>query len=334
MEMRQLSVFVVLGSLTTVSMASYELAMFTNGSLGISRYDPVNRVSLGTFGTNSLGQYSGPVIGTDPLRPGRLSVFNGDGAVRIFNYSTGILTGQFGTVDTTYYGNGPLRFTAMTNGNYAITGYSGASPAQKTRILTTGGSLISTLSPFGSLYFPLSTAQGTDNRIYQLVRYDLSGGNYAYYSFVFDAVGSYQGYNDLGTVADANAYGNVVAANGRVYYSSGAGTSSLNFKWHPNGASQTVSGLSGYNYFITNGWTNMVVGHNGNLHLIQSSYNGTNYTNRWYTYDAGTNYMSVNHQMASTEYIGSLAMVIAPEPATWGALALGSLVLIRRRKKG
>jgi len=76
----------------------------------------------------------------------------------------------------------------------------------------------------------------------------------------------------------------------------------------------------------------MVQGHDGRVHVVQSSYNGTNYTNRWYTYDPLNGFLTFNHQMPGTEYISSIALVVAPEPGSLLALGLGGLLLLRRRK--
>ncbi len=333
MQMRQLSVLLVLGSMSTGALASYELAMYTTSNGAIARYDPVNRVSLGTFGSGISGWYANNFVTKDASRPGEVAVLNADGFNRWINYSTGVLKGQFDTRETPYSGLGPLNHAALSNGNYLITGYGGAVASQKTRLMTNTGVVLSTLSPFGATYVPLSATQGTDGNIYQLVRKDIGSGFFNFYSFVYNSIGSYLGSNDVGVDIDQYAYGNVVATNGRVYYSSSANTSSLYLKSQANGTAQSMTGLTSSSYSIAKGWTNMAVGHNGNLHLIQSIWNGTNYTNKWYTYDRLANVMAATHDLPTTGYAGSLTMVIAPEPGTWGVLALGSLVLVRRRRR-
>ncbi|MCE9558836.1 MAG: PEP-CTERM sorting domain-containing protein [Armatimonadetes bacterium] len=315
---------------TAVSHASYELALMVTNGNKINRYDPVSQISLGSFGLNSLGYYSYPSITLDAANPEQVAVLNGDGAVRRFDYSTGQQAASFTTGVNPYYGNGVLNITGLSNGNFVINGFPSLALDQRSRIFSGMGTQLADMLPFGTAYQCQSSTQAADGYIYSLIRYG-SGSSYTYYTFVYDSSGGFLGWNSIGSSSSYDTYGSISSSGNKIIVGPAASSSGYAFASSPFGIGQSFNTVN-FGGYASSGWTNMVRGHDGRVHVVQSDYNGTNYTNRWYTYDPLNGLMTLNHQIPGNEYISSIALVVAPEPGSLLALGLGGFLLLRRRK--
>lgn len=122
--------------------------------------------------------------------------------------------------------------------------------------------------------------------------------------------------------AQGNTAYNLVAGGNTVYKTT---VGSLAF-----GSLTVAANLSGV--FNSGTATGMAVGHAGNLYVVGTSVSGgssisrfnvsSNYTGSLSTFGSGI--------MGTT---GGMTVVVAPEPTTIAGLALGALVLLRRRKR-
>ncbi|MBL8086913.1 MAG: PEP-CTERM sorting domain-containing protein [Chthonomonas sp.] len=334
MRVGQLSVVLFCLAGSVVARASYEMVIFTTTTdRNFYRFDPVNRVQLGSFGAGVVGTYSGASVSLDSGRPGQIVSLNGDAGIRWANYSTGLQTGQKFLSEGQIYGNGPYSVTPLSNGSYVVNAYYGSPTIQqRSRVYNAAFSSFTEMSPFGSGYEPLGSAQGSDGRIYTLNRFNLGSGNFAFVTFGFTTAGTYLGYNSLGSYADAYAFGSILASGGRIYAGPGTQTTNPRIAWHPAGVSQTATASIATSYYSTTGWSNLVAGHDGKVHMIQSYYNGTDYTNQWYTYEPESNRFAVMYAMPYNMTISRATMVAAPEPATWAAIGLGLLAIVRRKR--
>lgn len=312
--------------------ASYEMMMFVEGNK-ISRYDPENKVSLGSFGEGELGAYSGAQIAADPVKRGEVAVMNGDGGIRRFNAFTGRYLGAVHTGVNPWFGNGPLRLDVLTNGNYLVSGYANGTDQQVSRIYSgVNGSLLSSMNPFGNSYWALDSVQGSDGNIYTLNRIS-GGGNSSFYTFVYSNNGSYLGANYLGDSSDFFRFTRLGRAGNRILV---AGNDQNESVVHNIGFGQTVGsvGWTSWSFSGTTTTGELAWAHSRTyMHQIDDMGGGV-YQHHLNFYDPATNYANYNsYILPYSGALGSMTIVTAPEPGTMVALAAGLGWLIRRKKK-
>lgn len=335
--MRKLLVLAIGFMAATQANASYELALLlgTNSDNQdlIHRYDPVTGSTLGSFGGNGdFGTYAfgSSRFAVSKQYPGEVEILNADGAIRRFNYSTGLYKGGFSTGQNTFYGNGPMSIITTSSG-YVYTGYTGPEPIkQRSVMLSGGGGFIGELDPFGSDYQPLSVAESANGNLHALNRLQ-NGSAWDYYVFSFDSQGGYLGFSSLGSNASGNFYGSIQATGDNLLIGPAAANntrSMVAISQTPFSSPVPVGG----NWFSGTGWTKIAKGHNGRLHWVQSTFNAGSYINRWHTYDPLSNNTS-SRLMPYTGYISDIDIVVAPEPGTLLIVGIGGLVMARRKKK-
>jgi len=307
-------------SISAASFASYELALIA-ADTKIIRYDPVNNLMLGSFGENQLGQYYGARLALSPLAPNEVHVLNNDGGVRKFDYSTGAYLGGF-SAGGIFFGNGPISMDILQNGNYVINGYVSS---QTSRIFSPTGTPLATMNPFGSNYVPLDSTVASDGRIYTLNRINTGGTSYNFYTFTFEANGNYVGFSNVALGVGVDAYHSVTSSGNKVLVTGGS-TGYLNASIGSLGTSQTYTTPSVAS--APTGHRNWAPGHFGQAHGIQSNAG----VNRYYAYDPITNSIAPRWTMSNTDNLNSMVLVVAPEPTSVVALALGALLVLRKRK--
>ncbi len=311
------------------AQASFEMMMFVDGNR-IVRYDPENRIQLGSFGAGELGTYTGAQIAADPTNHGVVAALNGDGTIRRFNAFTGRYLGALSVGVNPFYGNGPMRFEVLNNGNFLIAGYIGGGTEQVSRIYsgTTGAQLVD-MSPFGAAYWALDSVQGSDGNIYTLNRIN-NAGTYSFYTFCYTSSGGYLGANGLGSSSDASRFRAIGRSGNRILITG-------NFQYaavsHANGVFQTLTYVS-WSTWSNPGVTGDIVWAHSRNHLHEVRDNGGgSFTNRVNHYDPMTNYMGQGAiDLPYTTSLGSMTIITAPEPGTMAALGLGLVALLRRRR--
>ncbi|MBL8059349.1 MAG: PEP-CTERM sorting domain-containing protein [Chthonomonas sp.] len=319
----------ILISVGGAAQASFEMMMFVEGNR-IVRYDPENRVQLGSFGAGELGTYSGAQIAADPTNHGVVAALNGDGTIRRFNAFTGRYLGALSVGVNPFYGNGPMRFEVLNNGNFLIAGYVGGGLEQVSRIYSgTTGAQLADMSPFGGAYWALDSVQGSDGNIYTLNRIT-NAGTSTFYTFCYTSSGTYLGATGLGTSSDASRFraigrsGNRILITGNVQYAAVT---------HANGPFQAATPV-GWSSWSSAGMTGDIVWSHSRNYLHEVYNNSGSYVNRVNYYDPGINYMGQGAiDLPYTTSLGSMTIITAPEPGTMAALAAGVGLLIRKRKK-
>jgi len=308
------------------ALASYEFLLAVEFD-HINRYDPISGAYLGNFGQSQLGSYTGATLSLDPTQRGQVAVLNHDGGIRTFDYSTGIMTRSV-SIGVGFYGNSPLSLRVLSNGQYVVSGYYGDVLHADSRIYNQDGTLATSLL-YQSSYPVLDAQVASNGHIYTLNK---SAGN-AYYVFDYSGAGSYQGYTYVGPSTSADTWGHIGSVGGTMVVSGNTNATGPNFMKAPLGAGQTFVGAGSGSWLGTTGWTNLVTGHASNVHTIQSYLNNGSYTNLWYSYDTVNNNFNYRPLSTSVYQLGSIALVVAPEPGTYLALGLGALALMRRKRR-
>jgi len=318
-----LSCFVLGGA--TLASASYELALIydvTNRQ--ILRYDPVSNRALGSFGAGNLGYYGNAnVLALDPSAKGSVLALDITGVLRRFDYSTGIRLGalQLATGGTNQFGRS---IKVLSNGNYLVTSDVDASSKVFDR---NTGALLTTFQSFSG-YTSLDCVQLSDGSFASLERTAI-GSNFDFHLFRRDTSGTFSSWTPNimtgvpnGTLSTLNTEANLVTALGinvfprfRQFSFTAAGYTAIaqsSHLWGGNSVTSLVSGHAGQGYFIQN--INAAAG-------------------KLYVMDNVSRHVADIAVTPYTQTMGSMVMVVAPEPASLTALALGSVVLLRRRRR-
>ena len=328
-KLQLLAMGILISAGATVN-ASFEMMMFVEGNK-INRYDPENRVALGSFGEGELGMFLNPVIAADPTNQGVVAVLNGDGGIRRFNAYTGRYLGAVHTGVDPWFGNGPMRLEVLNNGNYLVTGWAGVGTAtQVSRIYSsTNGALLSDMLPFGSGYMSLDSVQGADGNIYSLNRFS-SNGTSNFYSFVYTSTGSLLGVNQLAIGAAATRFGAIGRSGNKILIT---GHNHYEAIYHSLGITQPVNPVL-WGFFNGGTFTGDIAQAHSRTYMHAWSNNAGTYTNRLNYFDPVTNYVSNNtFALPYTNALGSMTIITAPEPGTLAALAAGAGWLLRRKKR-
>lgn len=315
-------------ALTGAASASFELALiYDNDNDQIIRYDPVNKVRLGSFGQGRLGAWGNSNgLALDPTDLNLVAALDIDGNVRWFNYNTGILVRSVATGDINEFGY--QNFKILSNGNLLVTAQ--YNPNRLTRIFNgTTGALINTFADYtGSGYTLMDCVPVGDGTYYSLERSG-GAGNYSFHLFRRNSTGGFLGalYNyDASSSADFQME---IEVSGNKVFTLGRTAESLR-AFSISGSTLTKDNL---NYSIYGGAfaSGLSVGHGGSVHFTQ--YRSGVPGNEFYSYDRIAGYYTYfGGTMPYTQELGGMVLVTAPEPGTMAVLGLGALAILRRRK--
>lgn len=309
------SLALIIGS---VAFASFDLMLLgdntTAGSQRIMRYDPVNKVVLGSFGTGFIDS-DVRSIAVDQVG-GRAFVQQINGLTKVFNYNTGALLDAFSTP----YGD--IEYDAGLNRLTGANGQgSGTSPAR-----AYDGTSLGVVASFVDRWYSTAALRRPGANWYA------SFGLTSDASTVIAVQNSLAGGSPIGEVL-GNAWVNFNAPRAAIFTSgnrlmgissdSVANTTSLwtvdtNTSGFVGGVGVSGSmGAYALNANIANGHGNLV------YMLI-----GTNLV----SYHSGLSSVMGTQSLSFSSNIRGMAVVIAPEPGTMLALAGGIAALLRRRK--
>lgn len=298
------------------AMASFDLLLLPGADSKIYRYDPVNNVSLGSFG-------SGAFPGSTTLDPhtGELVVFRGD-ATQSYDYSTGALK-------------------RVTTGGGGVT-WAGYNQALDRIDVLVGGTYLDVITPPFTYQFgpPLGGGLGVKNYIRYgsgvAIGMRITGGDLQMQKWsggTADAGSNTYGFGGLTAVSNLISF-----AGTTVFVATVAGSSTLYFVNEPldeadpiNASLTGISITAGYDasmpyYLLPN--------HTGLYFAGRDSSTGDwRVSNLNYVGGIATYYNSSSVVVPVTYAAAMPSVVLAPEPATMITLGLGLVGILRRRRK-
>jgi len=305
-------------SAAQMSYASFDLMLLgdntTAGSQRVQRYDPVNRINLGTFGQ---GYFDADIqdIAVDSASK-RAYVIDNTGFVRYFNYNTGDYLGGFTTGTS-------LNTIAIDPNNGRITASRGfGGNINPGRVYDANGTFAFTLS---------AGTFATSNFVRRI-------GDTTYFSWGFSANPPARRHNaTTGALIDSvgGPVSSVFIARSALMSQGGRllGLSTISGNLHLYSIGTNISGFSGAIGLdksfgaSTNVNVDMVNGHNDLIYML----NGSSVI----AYDTAINRTlgTQNLTFASAANIRGMGIVLAPEPGTMAALGLGLVALLRRKNR-
>lgn len=309
---------------SSFAQASFEMLLMgdnSGGTFKVARYDPVTRMSLGSFG---LGIINHPVrdVAVDQST-NRAFVLSTGGRVNAFNYNTGEWLGA-GSINNSSYSTMAYNSASdtLTFGEGFGSGVSGGIQVLSSNLTPTGLSFPSTFVSTPAIQRPGST---------NYFMYTLSSsGGFNPSTRVWDANGNLldsqfgpNAWDGANGVRDAvfngnTLYGIVVdvagTSNTLVTSSTTATTMGL-----PSVVSSFTSTAGGGAY------RSLCVGHNG-LMWVKAG-------NELRSFHPVNGFSTANILPGTSLESTGMAIVVAPEPASMFALGLGALTLLRRRRR-
>ncbi len=306
-SMKTYALLSVAFGLAAASSASFELllALDYSGSK-LYRYDGTTGAAFGTIGN---GRLSAPSSMALDHTNGTVRVYNSaTGTITVLNYSTGELENEFSV--------GPARgYTVMAegpNGSFFLGDF--LSAGSVSRYSSTGALLATYTAPVNSA--ARAIGYSPDGFVYifntnnQLSRYNLSGG--ARLNQV------------LGPGSELNDSRQMVFQGNDVLVSTGSGNGYRKYTYGPSFWTNTgtaVSARMNFGYGIAKGHGNQVfvAGYDNNSGFIEGWERTSGTSRQLITGPAGGHF-------------NALESVIAPEPGSVVAMAVGAAVLLRRRR--
>lgn len=299
---------VCVGLASAASHASFEMLLVLDGTTkSVHRFDPQSGAYLGNFGAGWLNNPQNITIdqGTGTAYVWESEAITSTSKVIAFNYNTGERKG--GGFLTGFYSE-PVQAFRRANGEF----------------LVAGQALCSKMSPAGVADITYSStgsqggvAEGTDGQVYlanyttkRVSRYSLSG--------------------TLLATTSATSFvgeGQMTRFGGRMYFATSASNVfSIDQGFANNGGSWRQ--LNTANVGTTRG---LAFGHDGLMYIAGMNAGGTaGIVQRW---DASLSQFGGTFGESVLKNPISCAAVVAPEPGTLAACAVGLAALVRRRKK-
>ncbi len=303
---------------TAASHASFDLMLLgdnsTAGSERVIRYDPVNRVQLGSFGQGFLNAAVADVAVDGAT--GRAFVLQVNGGVRVFNYNTGDFIDGF-TLSGSY---GAIAFDSTSNRiTFGQGGGNGITPGKvyDANTLSLAADLTGTFMATAPLRRPGTSwyaSYGIDLAVANHIayRHSITGGA-PLSSTTITSFASSSSPREAIFTADNRLMGVLPGGGGIQLWSIGTDASGF----VGSHTTTTVPATFANNLDIANGHGNLAYILNGSSVL---------------SYHTGLNQVMGTQTLASSTYQG-MAVVVAPEPGTMLALAGGVLALLRKRRK-
>jgi len=305
--------------------ASYEMALiFDVTNRQILRFDPVSQRSLGAFGQGQLGFFGNEnKLTLDPFVPGSVLATDIQGYVRRINYSTGEEMGTTRLSETTDILQ-PRSLRVTRTGDYLATIPSLNQAAIYDR--NTGAKKLTMVQYSG---YSTLDAVALEDGTYATLEQTFNGSTYSYHLFRRNASGSFTGWSyGFATNTTATDYSRLSSRGGRVY------ASGLNVAPNVFAFDATAVAFSNTSIYYSRGFgdsmTPVVFGHGSAAYFALNRSAGNAML---YRVDTFANYYRPAYEMPYSQVLGDMVMVVAPEPATFAALGLGMVGLLRRRRR-
>jgi hypothetical protein len=304
------------------SYASFDLMLIGNNSGGdfrVSRWDPINRLSLGSFGSGIL---TGPVQDVAVNKNSGEAFVLTNGRLWKFNYSTGAFIGVSNSI--------PFYSTLSFDPNDGIitVGEGTGSGVIGTQSYT------ASLTPTGSVFAGVYVSTAPLKR----------PGSSRYFGFALEGLSPFNR-----TSATWNADGTLVTVQGSTSWNQFNGMQDSAFSgtklygvsydtvtsqsklW----SSETSSGVAAASVDLA---TFHAAASSGTRRSISAAHNGGLWVktgNQYSSYvpDAGFAPTQSLASLGAAAELTGMAVILAPEPGGMVALALGSLILLRRRTR-
>lgn len=315
----RLSAFLVCASLFSSAHATFDMMLLgdntTAGNQRVVRYDPINRVVLGSFGQGFLNDNIVDIAVDQATN--RAFVVQDTGGVRVFNYNTGEYLSSF--APNSAYNN--ISFDS-TLGHLIFANGSGGFTNPGRTYNTSGsvvGSMVGNMStagirhPSGGSFFASWGVNGADVVAIRHTNATSASplattGAYTFASGNAPVQGLFVGNSFLGLAK--------IGTDLRIY---SVLTDPGNFVGGPVSALD-LGAATGSFYDMANGHGSLIYVQDGNkISTISMSPNVMN---------LGTQTLS----FATSANIRGMAMVVAPEPATLISLGIGIGAMIRKRR--
>lgn len=308
---------------SSLAQASFEMLLMgdnTGNNFKVTRYDPVTRMSLGSFGLGIINHAVRDVAVDQSTN--RAFVLSAGGRINAFNYNTGEWLGA-GTNNSSGHNS-----IAYNSGSNTLTFGEGNGSG------VSGGFQVlnaNTLAPTG-LGFPstfVSTAPlqrpGTTNYFMHTLA---SFGGFNPSTRVWDANGNLLD-SQFGPNAwdGANGVRDSVFSGNFMYGLVTNGTGTLDTLVSSSVTNTTMSLPSVVESFASSGTAtrSIAVGHNGLLWVKVGT--------QLRSYHPVNGFSAANTLPGSMSDLTGMAIVVAPEPTSMFALGLGALTLLRRRRR-
>lgn len=307
------------------AFASFEMMLLATSD-GIMRYDPINRVNLGTFGVAQFHED----VAIDPTNIGQCLTVTAYGISR-YDYNSGMYLGGF-ALSTTGSVSSP-RIHVLSTGNLLVVNQISGDTNPEARIYSPTGALITTIATTGAVF---DAIQGPTGGIHVLTR-RARGANWDFVVQNFGSSGT--GLSSSTSVITDNsgeeAVGTLGVVGSQIFSNAGRG-SGVFYTMRFNPSATTATQVQSTNQVVPPGFTNWVGGHNGSGFMIKSSYNSTTqrHYNAVYGFLPSLPRVNLDHAMAyDTGAVYASAIVVAPEPGTIIALGIGLAAIARRKKR-
>lgn len=307
------------------AFASFEMMLLSTDD-GIMRYDPVNRVRLGTF---AVGQFHEDVA-IDPTNVGQCLTVTPYGINR-YDYNSGQYLGGFSL--PSLISNQEIRIHVMTNGNLLMVNEFLGDLNPEARIYSPTGALITTIATTGVVF---DAIQGPTGGIHVLTR-RARGNNWDYVvqNFASSGTGLSSSTTLITNESEDEAAATLGVIGSQLFSNAGRGSGKfLTMRFNPSAT--TATQILSTNQVVPPGFTNWVGGHNGSGWMVKSTYNSTTqrHFNAVYGYLPSLPFVNLDHTMAyDTGAVYASAIVVAPEPGTMIALGIGLAAIARRKKR-
>lgn len=278
---------------------------------------------MGSFGRAYAGMWGNPhLLSLDATRPGNVLTMDVTGTVRSINYSTGLMTGVWHASTSVLF---PTTFRVHSDGTF-LRGTSAGSFSVFSKGSTSPLVNFVTYSGFTTM----DAIRMADGSFVSLERWN-NGSGWSYDLFRRSPSGGFTEQRIAVMTSSTSSTGSLLLQQGKLYAVTQNGTSisTAGYGLNPtNGAFGSPFSLSWSITADTNSLTNLASGHDGSAFFIQNGAGGTRLMNG----SVDQNHFSASYTLPSGVVAHSMAVVVAPEPASMLALAGGLAVILRRRK--
>lgn len=321
-SLKSLLIFAGIAALGAQASASFELGLFGTSSL-VYRYDVENHIMLGSFGQ---GRITGLKAVVGQQSTGEAYVLHAGGkGVAVFDYSTGSYKRGmgFGTLSNYNHVSLGLAGTVLASGGYATTQEFATYDANTggllaVRTLAAGQTALDFIQMPNGFYYGLAKRPNTS-----------TSGSFEYLLLTYTATGTTPiNTFSLGSSTLVDIYKTLISSGNQFNYAGEFNTPSPNYLAQSGGSIVQLNTWS--TPFSTSGTFATAYGHANQIYTFRR---WSPATYEMVTWDPSINTFSGSLNItALPDNLIDGHIVLAPEPGSMVALALGVGALLRRRR--